>query len=673
MSPDPKNTLKIELVSPGGNSPEAEPKRRSAPKKKAEPEKKATPAKSKTGDAASASEKSPQKPSRKTPPKPAAARSSISVEAIEPVVKKRKAAKSPAAEPLAIEPAIASPAAEPSEELEQEAVVAELAREVEAEAEDEPGFVPSDEGDSEPPQKIRPVVEPQLERLQKILSRAGISSRRTAEEMILGGRVQVNGQIVSTLGAKADPARDHVRVDGKLLQGPERHRYFMLNKPKGYVTTVSDPEGRATVMKFFAGERERLYPVGRLDYLSEGLLLVTNDGDLANKLTRAASGVEKTYLVKVSGQPGEEMLEALREGVMIERGRPGTGSGRVRTAPARIRQVREGDNPWYEVIVIEGRNRELRKMFEEIGHHVEKIRRVGYGPLILDLEPGKVRELDAEEIRLLNLAGDGKLKTRRRRGPAPAQLSRNAGESVEHRKSGERPQFKRRPDSAPGSFRGRPGTDARPPVRRDNRAPERRESRFPGKPSVPGQPRFRPAEGSSRPFQSDRSRPRREQSSSDRPVRNQREPGSDSRPFSNRPASNRSFSNRPVSNRPSGPPRPPARPPREGGDFEPRRREATRPPEKRFESRPRNAPSGRTEKPYESDRRPAKKFTGNRPLNRAPAKRAFDRPRGPESGPTGTRRPGSPSSQGDAPRKKERWRDSYTGKNKGRPKPRKPE
>jgi len=301
--------------------------------------------------------------------------------------------------------------------------------------------------------------EPKLERLQKILAKAGISSRRKAEELILGGRVQINGKIVMELGTKADPSRDHVRVDGKLLQGPERIRYFVLNKPKGFVTTVSDPEGRPTVMQFFSTEHERLYPVGRLDYLSEGLLLVTNDGELANKLTKAASGVEKTYLVKVAGQPTEDMLDALREGVVIERGRPGTGSGRVRTAPAKIRQVRQGDNPWYEVIIIEGRNRELRKMFEEIGHHVEKIRRVGYGPLVLDLEPGKLRELEPEEVHSLRLAAEGKLKTRRRRGPAAAQLPTVAGKTVRYKKADGKPGFER-PSARPLASGAGRGTDS---------------------------------------------------------------------------------------------------------------------------------------------------------------------------------------------------------------------
>ncbi|MGD0548795.1 MAG: pseudouridine synthase, partial [Terracidiphilus sp.] len=243
----------------------------------------------------------------------------------------------------------------------------------------------------------------------KILAAAGVASRRAAEGLIEQGRVQVNGKIVTVLGTKADAGRDHIRVDGKLLQGPERLRYFILNKPRGFVTTVKDPEGRPTVMQFFDKMKERLYPVGRLDYLSEGLLVVTNDGELANKLTKASSGVEKTYLVKVAGQPSEAELDILRGGVTIALGQP--GSRQIRTSPARIRQVRQGDNPWYEVVLIEGRNRELRKMFEEIGHFVEKIRRTGYGPLVLDQEPGNLRELEPEELEALRKAADGTLRT----------------------------------------------------------------------------------------------------------------------------------------------------------------------------------------------------------------------------------------------------------------------
>ena len=267
----------------------------------------------------------------------------------------------------------------------------------------------ADEDEDETGAKERPPAK--LERLQKILSQAGIASRRHAEEMIVAGRVMVNGQVVTQLGSKADAGRDHIRVDGKLLKGAERHRYFVLNKPKGYVTTVSDPEKRPTVMEFFAKASERLYPVGRLDYLSEGLLLMTNDGELANLLTKAKSGVEKVYLVKVAGQPTEEELDRLREGIAIERGE--AGSERVRTSPARIRLVRVGDNPWYEVVLTEGRNRELRKMFAAIGHFAEKIRRVGYGPLVLDVEPGKLRELTADEVKALRLTAEGKIKPRR--------------------------------------------------------------------------------------------------------------------------------------------------------------------------------------------------------------------------------------------------------------------
>ena len=299
------------------------------------------------------------------------------------------------------------------EELEAEEAEAQAEDEAETETEAEDGPEPEDENSagSEGDAVFIPQPRPpaKLERLQKILAAAGVASRRRAEELIEQGRVQVNGKIVTMLGTKADAARDHIRVDGKLLQGPERLRYFVLNKPRGFVTTVKDPEGRPTVMQFFDKMKERLYPVGRLDYLSEGLLVVTNDGELANRLTKASSGVEKTYLVKVAGQPTEAELDILRGGVSIALGAP--GSRQIRTSPARIRQVRQGDNPWYEVVLIEGRNRELRKMFEEIGHFVEKIRRTGYGPLVLDQEPGNLRELQPEELAALRLTAEGKLRT----------------------------------------------------------------------------------------------------------------------------------------------------------------------------------------------------------------------------------------------------------------------
>jgi len=239
-----------------------------------------------------------------------------------------------------------------------------------------------------------------LERLQKIIAAAGVASRRKAEELIASGLVQVNGQVVTELGSKADPETDHVRVNGKLLQGAQRHVYLLLNKPKGYVTTANDPEKRATVMDLVRGVKGRVYPVGRLDYASEGLLLMTNDGDLAHRLMKAASHVPKTYVVKVAGTPKEEAIARLRAGVSIA-----TDDGkRVRTGPAGVRVVKEGANPWYEITLIEGRNRQIRRMFEAVGHHVEKIKRVRYGPLTLDVPPGEFRPLTLKEVARLNSA-----------------------------------------------------------------------------------------------------------------------------------------------------------------------------------------------------------------------------------------------------------------------------
>jgi 23S rRNA pseudouridine2605 synthase len=255
------------------------------------------------------------------------------------------------------------------------------------------------------------------ERLQKIIAAAGIASRRKAEELIQSGSVSVNGQIITTLGSKADPEHDHIRVQGKLLRGAERHVYLLMNKPKGYVTTVRDPEGRPTVMDLVVGIRARLYPVGRLDYASEGLLLLTNDGELANRLTKAASHVPKTYLVKVAGMPSPEAIERLRRGLMIP-----SEQGRIKTAPAKVRLLRAAENPWYELTLIEGKNRQIRRMFEEVGHHAEKIKRVRYGPLTLDLPSGQFRRLNAREIeRLKQAAGLTNKASREHRGTSSGQ------------------------------------------------------------------------------------------------------------------------------------------------------------------------------------------------------------------------------------------------------------
>ncbi len=422
------------------------------------PEQKPTAKKSVAKKAAAAQElpASTRKVAVKPAPKPAAVSSKVTEPAAPPAKKKRAATKTrPAASKSAkvkikdetgraseVSVPVSAPVADPIGDIrdgearstavadvpstpgESEALATALAEEIKSN--EEPEYVP------EAPLAAAPAPPANLERLQKILAKAGIASRRRAEEMIVEGRVMVNGQLVTQLGAKADLGRDHIRVDGKLIAGAERHRYFVLNKPRGFVTTVSDPEGRPTVMQFFEKMHQRLYPVGRLDYLSEGLLLVTNDGELANQLTRASLGIEKTYLVKVSGHPTEEELDRLRSGVSIER--EGPGSARVGTAPATIRQVRQGDNPWYEIVLIEGRNRELRKMFEQIGHFVEKIRRVGYGPLVLDVEPGVFRELTAEEVKALQLTAEGKLKPRRQR--ALPTVPKETGSSTGNRAAG---------------------------------------------------------------------------------------------------------------------------------------------------------------------------------------------------------------------------------------------
>lgn len=228
------------------------------------------------------------------------------------------------------------------------------------------------------------------DRLQKILSRAGVASRRKAETLITEGRVTVNGQIVSELGSKADLERDHIKVDGKLIHQPRRLVYLALHKPDSFVTTASDPQGRATVMDLIRGIKERIYPVGRLDYHSEGLLLLTNDGDFANGLTSAASHVPKTYLVKVTGALSTEDEERFRSGIPLE--------GR-RTAPAGLKLVKRGENPWYEVRLIEGRKNQIRLMFKHFGRLVEKLKRVRIGFLdIGPLKPGEFRHLTPIEV-----------------------------------------------------------------------------------------------------------------------------------------------------------------------------------------------------------------------------------------------------------------------------------
>jgi len=228
------------------------------------------------------------------------------------------------------------------------------------------------------------------ERLQKILSHAGFASRRKAEQIIVEGRVTVNGAVVMELGSKADLDRDHIKVDGKLLHQPKHVITIALNKPHGVMTTVQDPEGRPTVMDLVRGVKERVYPVGRLDFHSEGLLLLTNDGELANAITSAATHIPKTYLVKVNGLLAPEQEQQFRDGVPL---------GGRRTAPAGLKLTYRAQNPWYEVRLIEGRKNQIREMFKHFGRLVEKLKRVKIGFLDLGpLKPGEFRYLTAEEV-----------------------------------------------------------------------------------------------------------------------------------------------------------------------------------------------------------------------------------------------------------------------------------
>ena len=233
-------------------------------------------------------------------------------------------------------------------------------------------------------------------RLQKILSQAGVSSRRAAEKLMAEGRVSVNGKTIFELGTKADPAKDDIRVDGRRIKAAERPRYILLNKPRGYVTTRSDEKRRRTVLDLLEGVREYVYPVGRLDYDTEGLLLLTNDGDLAAALTHPRHGVERTYEARVAGMPDERALEKLRKGVPLD--------GK-RTLPAQVILLNSGRRDADGIVLItitEGRNRQVRRMLEAVGHPVDRLKRTKIGPLAdRKLPVGAWRDLSAEEVRKL--------------------------------------------------------------------------------------------------------------------------------------------------------------------------------------------------------------------------------------------------------------------------------
>ena len=265
-------------------------------------------------------------------------------------------------------------------------------------------------------------------RLQKILSQAGIASRRAAEKLIAEGRVTVNGTTIREMGTKADPAADDIRVDGRRVKSAQRLRYILLNKPAGYVTTRSDPQRRPTVIDLLRGVREYVYPVGRLDYETEGLLLLTNDGDLAARLTHPRHGVERTYDARVAGMPDADAIERLRKGIPLD--------GR-RTLPADVVLLSRGGrgpakaghyvrDAVLRITIREGRNRQVRRMCEAVGHPVGALRRVRIGPLEdRTLKPGQWRELNPAEVRKLqNAAGSERTRPTKSRATESSRGTR---------------------------------------------------------------------------------------------------------------------------------------------------------------------------------------------------------------------------------------------------------
>lgn len=228
------------------------------------------------------------------------------------------------------------------------------------------------------------------ERLQKIIASAGVTSRRKAELLILQGRVTVNGRVITELGTRADPENDSVKVDGKRIHASSRKLYILLNKPKKVISAVSDPEGRTKVTDLIRA-KGRLYPVGRLDYNTEGLILLTNDGSFSRRVSQAGSHIPKVYKVKVRSKPEEKDLVKLREGIRLKSG--------IKLAPCRIEALGGDRNGWYEVTLTEGRNRQIREMFESVGSPVLKLRRIRIGFLTdRGLPVGRYRTLTGDEV-----------------------------------------------------------------------------------------------------------------------------------------------------------------------------------------------------------------------------------------------------------------------------------
>ena len=302
-------------------------------------------------------------------------------------------------------------------------------------------------------------------RLQKVIAASGLASRRKAEEWIAQGRVTINGKIVRELGTRIDPERDHVKVDGRHLKSVEPYAYLLLNKPKGIVSTLNDPEGRPTIEHLLHGVTLRMFPVGRLDFDTEGLMLLTNHGELAQALLHPRYHVAKVYLAKVKGVLNDDEIDQLARGVRLEDGM---------TAPATVKKVRKAaENSWLEVTIYEGRKHQIKRMFEVVGHPVLKLKRIRFGPLALgDLLPGEFRYLTDREANTLRGIFQHKqqqeaegISSQPIRPEKPARTVSARPARPAPRSSGQ----SRRSGAQPPRSPARPAGSARPPARRPGR------------------------------------------------------------------------------------------------------------------------------------------------------------------------------------------------------------
>lgn len=281
------------------------------------------------------------------------------------------------------------------------------------------------------------------QRLQKIIARAGLASRRGAEELIVAGRVRVNGRVVRELGSSADDRRDRIEVDGQRLMA-EPQTYVLLHKPRCVVATLNNPEGRPTVAELVADAPVRLFSVGRLDFATSGVLLMTNDGDFSDALLRPRTGVPKTYVAKLADRPPDDVLEAWQKGIALEEGR---------TRPAEVRRLGDGerDRSWVEITLREGKNRQIHRMAEATGMRIMRLARISFAGITCDgLRPGRWRPLSADELRQLQKSYGVPKRIR----TAPQQSGRGRSRAGRTDRSGRKPRAAGRP-GAPGRGRGR--------------------------------------------------------------------------------------------------------------------------------------------------------------------------------------------------------------------------